>query len=265
MNQNSAFIELSDRCLLRVSGPDAADFLQNVITNDMSRAGPGKILYACLLTPQGQYLHDFFILCDGEDFLLDCEAARVDDLLRRFSIFKLRAKVSFSKIETGSYIYAGGESLLDPRLASLGGRLYAAHRMSDVQPVSAYYDRCIHLGIPCGSLAMTARDTMADVNLDLLDAVAWDKGCFIGQEVAARMHHRNLAKKRLLVVRGQDLKAGEKLLGGGRDAGEIRHVGSTGTEALAQIRLSAFADNAPPLTTPEGAAITVTKPAYLKP
>src|SRR5437588_270074 len=75
---------LSDRRLLRVTGEDANPFLQNIITNDMRHVAEGSLVYACLLTPQGQYLHDFFILPDGtQGYYLDCEAARIDDLLRR--------------------------------------------------------------------------------------------------------------------------------------------------------------------------------------
>lgn len=258
MAQNNIFA-LTDRCLIRLAGPDAEDFLQNVITNDIRQAVPGRLLYACLLTPQGQYLHDFFILRDAEGFLLDVEAARAEDLLRRFTMFRLRAKVSFTRL--GNFCAYAGTGIADPRLAELPPRLYTAESFAAAREVQDYHDFCIGLGVPCGSLAMTARDTMADVNLDLLQAVAWDKGCFIGQEVAARMYHRNLAKRRLMIIDGAGLSPGEKLRRGNIEAGDIRQVASTGNIALAQLKISG-AQQAP-LTRAAGGEVTIRTPHYL--
>lgn len=256
MNQNPLLdpaIHLSDRCLVRVGGDDAMDFLQNVITNDMRRAAPGKLLYACLLMPQGFYLHDFFIGHDNDGYFLDCETARVDDLLRRFTIFKLRAKVTFARA-IGN-IYSAGQGLDDPRLSALGKRFYTNEMLAAVKPVSDYHDLCIEQGVPCGSLAMKPeRDTMADVNLELLNAVAWDKGCFIGQEVAARMYNRSSAKRRLYIAgRETPFTAGEKL----GDAGEVRQISSTGKKAIVQLKVTALAAI--------GGEIIIRSPEYLSP
>jgi len=258
MAQNDVYA-LTDRCLIRIAGPDAEVFLQNVITNDIQQATPDRLLYACLLTPQGQYLHDFFILRDAEGFLLEAELARADDLLRRFALFKLRAKVSFTLCDD-MFVYAG-LGIADPRLPNLPPRHYTHEKINHTHAVDAYNDLCINLGIPCGSLAMTARDTMADVNLDLLHAVAWDKGCFIGQEVAARMYHRNLAKRRFVIVKGMGLAAGEKLQNGSVTLGEIRHVASTGDMALAQLKISGGGPAA--ATRADGGEVTVLLPVYL--
>ena len=114
---------------------------------------------------------------------------------------------------------------------------------------------CIGQGVPCGSLTIKPeKETMADVSLDLLNAVAWDKGCFIGQEVAARMHNRGLTKRRLFVVQGTGLKAGV-LRQNGNDVGEIRQVNSQGDQALAVIKLAAVSQKDAELVTEQGSPV----------
>lgn len=242
--------------MIRVAGPDAQKFLQDIITNDMQRVGDG-LLYACLLTPQGQYLHDFFIFKDGDSFVVDTEAARTDDLLRRMNIFKLRAKVEFS--DTDLKVYSG-QGKADPRLPVLGQRHYTAGTLN-AATVAVYHDFCIAQGVPCGSLAIRVeKETMSDVNLDLLNAVAWDKGCFIGQEVAARMYNKSIAKRRLFVVTGDGFVFGAKVMQGEIEAGEIRQTASDAKSALAVIKVPSIAQ---PLTC-NGTAISVFIPSYLK-
>lgn len=246
---------LSDRRLLRVTGEDATPFLQNIITNDMRNVAEGKLVYACLLTPQGAYLHDFFILPDGAGgYYLDCEAARSDDLLRRFAICKLRSRVTFSPAAEMRVYATASDGYPDPRRESLGCRLYTKDELP-AEAVARYYDFCIAQGIPCSSLTIRPeKETMADVNLDLLNAVAWDKGCFIGQEVAARMHNRGLTKRRLFVVLGDKLKPGV-LRQGANDVGEIRQVNSAGDKALAVVKLAAASQKAVELVTEQGAPV----------
>ncbi|TAL40198.1 MAG: folate-binding protein [Alphaproteobacteria bacterium] len=246
--------QLSDRRLIRVTGEDATSFLQNVITNDMGGVSAAEMRYACLLTPQGQYLHDFFILSDGAGgYFLDVEAVRAEDLLRRFGIFRLRSRVSFS-YAPDMRVYAAlrpGRGYPDPRRAGLGYRIYTAEILPS-EPVQRYYDFCIARGVPCGSLTIKPeKETMADVNLDLLNAVAWDKGCFIGQEVAARMHHRGLSKRRLFVVSGSGLAPGVLRLNG-VDVGELRQVNGAKDMGLAVIKLAAVSDKSVELATEQG-------------
>lgn len=254
-------IHLSDRCLVRVAGDDARDFLQNVITNDMKHVGAGRLVYSCLLMPQGFVLHDFFIGQDETGYFLDCETARADDLLSRFAIFKLRSKVSFARM--AGNVYAGACGIADPRLATLPSRIYDTE-IIPVAPVAAYHDICIAKTIPCGSLAITERDTMADVNLDLLNAVAWDKGCFIGQEVAARMYNLSKAKRRIVTVTSATpILPRAKIFADGKDMGEVRQVSSDSLSALAQLKVAVLAENPPILHTDEGHALALSVPDYL--
>lgn len=235
---------LADRCLVRVTGEDAFSFLQNIITSDMRGVSATTMIYGCLLTPQGKYLHDFFVFPDdGQGYFLDCETARVDDLLRRFSFFKLRSRVSLVNIEGEYQVYASTTAqpggIADPRHAGLGYRIYAKEKMAGAQPVAVYNDFCVSIGAPCGSLTLQAeKDFMADVSLDLLNAAAWDKGCFVGQEVAARMHNKGVAKRRLYIASGQGLSLGALRLNNS-EAGEIRQINSSGSEALAVVKVAA--------------------------
>lgn len=220
-------ILLTDRRVLRVEGPDAADFLQNVMTNDIARAQP--LVYSCLLSPQGQFLHDFFVYRQTDDaFLLDVDAVQAPELLRRLGIFKLRAKVTMA-FDDNIYVYATPEGAADPRHPGIGGRAYMTDKR-ETPDVSLYTDHCISLGVPPSAALLAQKDVLADVNLDIIPAVAWDKGCFIGQEVTARMKHRALAKKRLMIVSGNALP---------KEAGDVRITNSTGTQSLAVVKLAA--------------------------
>ncbi len=250
---------LSDRLIVRISGADAESFLQNIVTNDVRNIGAGELRFACLLTPQGQYLHDFFIFPDGEGgYFLDCEAARISDLLKRFTIFKLRSRVTFAEVPD-MRVYAttkAGQGYADPRRDGLGFRIYTKEELP-AEPVARYYDFCIERGIPCGTQTIRPeKETMADVSLDLLNAVSWDKGCFIGQEVAARMHNRGLTKRRLFVVSGAQLQPGI-LRQGEVDAGDVRQVNSAGDKALAVIKLAAASQQSPSFTTAQGTEVSL--------
>src|SRR5215469_12521236 len=93
-----AYAFLPDRGAIEISGADRVTFLQGLVSNDVRKVGPGRAIYAALLTPQGKYLHDFFLVEQGEAILLDGERARLPDLLRRLSMFKLRAKVTLADV-----------------------------------------------------------------------------------------------------------------------------------------------------------------------
>ena len=237
---------LAERCLIKISGVDAESFLQNLVTQDVARQQPEKLVYACLLTPQGRFLHDLFIFREGDDFFLDCETQRREDLIRRLQIFKLRSKVVIEDCSSAFSVYAGSQGRFrDPRLEALGYRSYppAGETVAEAGSAVAYKEMRIHLGVPEGSLDIKPEgDTMADVNLDMLHAVSWTKGCFVGQEVAARMENRGLVKKRMVIVSGRGLVAGGELTQDGHAVGEVRSVNAAGTEGLAILKLAALED-----------------------
>lgn len=254
---------LPERALIKVSGDDAATFLQNLVTSDITRLSASRALYACLLTPQGRFLHDFFISAGADGaMLLECEAARRDDLLRRLSMFKLRSKVTLEKMDM--HVYATGEprtgAFEDPRLPSLGHRFYSVDQLP-AQPAAVYRDRRIALGIPEGVPDMEVEgDTVANLNLDHLNAVSWDKGCYLGQEITAMTQNRGTVKKRMAIVSGHALVPGP-LTQDGHAIGDIRSVDSAGRHGLAVIKLAALGA---PFTTVTGVVATARLPGWLK-
>jgi folate-binding protein YgfZ len=263
-NHDAAF-RLEERCVVTVSGAEAESFLQNLVTQDVVRLAPGALAYSCLLTPQGRFLHDFFIFREGETFFLECETARRDDLIRRLKLFRLRTKVSIDGGGEGYAVYAGAavpgaaHSFPDPRLAALGHRSYVPGA-AKAESAAAYKDMRIHLGVPEGSVDIKPEiDTVSDANLDWLHAVSWDKGCFVGQEVTARMHNRALVKKRMAIVSGQGLAAGDALTQGDVAAGEIRSVNAAGNEGLALLKLAALGGE---LLAASGGAVAARLPAW---
>jgi len=211
-----------DRAVLRVSGDDRIEFLQGIISSDAARVSQDIGLWAAFLTPQGKYLHDFFLVTDGEDILIDCEAARVDDLRKRLRRYTLRSAVTVKAepalavalaIGTDAPIADMAIQYADPRHAEAGWRwigpensLRAAARAAGLpqHDRSAWDVNRINLGLPDGSRDFEIeRSTLAEGNADLLGAVDWQKGCWMGQEVTARMHYRGLAKRRLVPMRVQ--------------------------------------------------------------
>ena len=197
-------VALPDRGLIHIEGEDRKSFLQGLVSNDMDKLAPDKIIYACLLTPQGKFLHDFFVH-EGDGFLLlDCEGgARAQDLYDRLNKFRLRAKVKIS-VEDAHPVYAvfgANDGLPDPRHEKLGRRSF---QKPDIEEKDfAEWDRLrISLTIPDGSRDMELeRATLLESRIDKLNGIDWQKGCYMGQELTARMHYRGLAKKHIFTVK----------------------------------------------------------------
>lgn len=198
------FVALQDRGLIHIEGEDRHAFLQGLVSNDVLSIPSGQIRYACLLTPQGKFLHDLFIH-EGDGFLLiDCEGGnRARDLYDRLNKYRLRSKVKIS-VEESSPVYAvfgTAEGHPDPRHKDMGHRTFTKPDHTE-KPFEAWDTHRIRLGIPDGSRDMIVeRDTLLDGNIDKLNGIDWDKGCYMGQELTARMHYRTLGKKRLHPVK----------------------------------------------------------------
>lgn len=254
---------LPERSLIKVSGADAQFFLQDLVTHDVNHLAEGQLVYSCLLTPQGRFLHDFFISRDAEGFYLECEALRRDDLIRRLNIFKLRAKVHLQDCFAQFDVFSSNtpQGFRDPRLPTLGYRFYQVKK-ENVSPSSeAYKELRIRLGIPEGSPDIKPEvDTLSDVNLDRLNAISWDKGCYVGQEVTARMNYRGLVKKRMVMISGTSLAAGSMLTQDGHGVGEIRSVSADRTKGLAILKLAALSGN---IQSSEGVITSAQLPSWV--
>lgn len=197
-------VALPNRGLIHIEGEDRVSFLQGLVSNDVAKAEPDKIIYACLLTPQGKFLHDFFIHAGDGFLLLDCEGgARAQDLYDRLIKFRLRAKVKISVEETHPVyaVFDSGEGLPDPRHEKLGRRAFEKPAL-DEKPFAEWDRLRISLTIPDGSRDLQLeRATLLESHIDKLNGVDWNKGCYMGQELTARMHYRGLAKKHIYSVK----------------------------------------------------------------
>lgn len=243
-----------------VEGLDAFEFLQGLITQDMTLLDGQNVIYAALLTPQGKFDFDFFVWKQGIGYLLECEAHRAEALLKHLSIFKLRRNVSLNNIVLQVVTLWGTTDALkafsydaDPRHNTLGLRKIFMQDIDKQELNEAteveynFYDRLrIGYGIPDGTRDMAVgEDTVADLGLDKLNGVSHSKGCYMGQELTSRMHHRGLAKKGLYTVRmtGTSLPPYTDIVGpDGSIIGEMRS--NLGDIGLALLRHDALKDAA---------------------
>jgi hypothetical protein len=272
---NARFTLLPDRGVLAVSGDDRASFLQGLVSNDTTKLAPGRAMYAALLTAQGKYLHDFIMVEQGDTIWLDAEAARIADLKRRLSMYRLRSKVVIEELPNLAVAAVFGGDLPDiavpdPRLPELGGRAIlprdtlrptlAGLGLAEVE--FAEYDRLrLGLGIPDGSRDLVVdKSILLEAGFDELHGVDWQKGCYIGQELTARTKYRGLIKKRLFPVRidGAAPEPGTVLTIDGKEAGEMRS--SLGDIGLALVRL----ENADAPLAADGATVRAAAPAWMR-
>ena len=224
------------RKILRIGGADRAHFLQGLITNDIAKLSRG-LVYAAILSPQGKYLADFFLKDDGDTILLDADAAQADDLARRLSLYKLRADVSIAETEIGVRCGTGpapAGALADPRHPDLGWRLYGAGLAGDD---GTDFDaiRVRHC-IPAAGIELIPNDTfILEAGFERLNGVDFRKGCYVGQEVTARMKHKTELRKGFARVRlSAPVTVGTPIDADGKPAGTV-HTQSDG-EAIAYLR-----------------------------
>jgi tRNA-modifying protein YgfZ len=190
---------LIDRALIRLSGEDVRGFLQGLITNDVLGDLP---VWAGLLTPQGKALFDFLVWGDGDDLLIDCEREAAGDLAKRLTLYRLRRPISIAREETLCVHWsASGEAgVADPRSAALGHR-WLAPASGDEGAAELYRAHRLSLGIVEGLAELSSDKTLwLECNARAQNGVSFTKGCYIGQENTARMHHRDKVNRQLRVV-----------------------------------------------------------------
>lgn len=290
------YVRLEKRGLLSISGADRRTFLQGLISNDIDKVDATRAIYSGFLTAQGRFLHDFFIIEFGDAFLLDCEGDRLDDLRRRLSLYRLRSKVTltpvagtmavFALFGPGALValnlpdsigsakpFADGVAFVDPRLVGLGARAILPVDKTDsiaqagfVAATFAAYDQLrLSLGVPDGSRDLPIEKALLLENgFDELNGVDWKKGCYVGQELTARMKYRLLTKKRLTPVRidGAVPQPGTPILLEGQEAGEMRSAQEGLGLAMLRLEMVEQAEReGQPLVAGESRIIPV-KPAW---
>ncbi|RUP10024.1 folate-binding protein [Hyphomicrobium sp.] len=248
---------LADRGVVSVTGQDSEKLLQGLVTNDVEGLRDGEARHAALLSPQGKILFDFFILRRGDGYLLDVLRASAGDLAKRLSMYKLRADVIISDVSDSFKIYAawGGETagfpvdramhFPDPRHSSLGVRLIVEGAPSrdsfadaDSEIALRQYDALrVLLGVPEGGRDYKFGDAYPhEADFDLFNGVSFSKGCYVGQEIVARMQNKTVVRKRAVKISGSaPLSSNDDVLVGDVSIGRIGTV--DGTAAIAMLRL----------------------------
>jgi hypothetical protein len=247
----TSIAHLPDRGVVAVAGPDRVAFLQGLVSNDVALVAPGRAVWAALLTPQGKWLADFFILADGERLLLDVERAQAAMVVQRLGKFRLRSKVSLSVLDDWQVHVAwdgapdladGVVAAPDPRLADAGWRLLAPRLLDADAGPEAWDAHRLALGLPDGSRDLEADKTvLLEAGFDELSGVSWSKGCYMGQELTARTKYRGLIKRRLVrvAVEGALPAPGTPVVrADGVEVGTLRS--GQGGVALATLRLDSM-------------------------
>ena len=272
---------LENRAVIALAGAEAHDFLQGLITNDIEACREGRAIYAALLTPQGKILFDFFVVLHGENrWLIDCAGSRASDLIKRLTLYRLRAKVDIASRPDlaaaalwngGGTIAAQGDAILfpDPRLRELGFRGVGTRTVLEEatrnMPAGDYDAHRLKLGVPDSHDLPSDQVFALDAGFEELMGVSFKKGCYVGQEVTARMKHRASARKRFLIadIPGE-IPFGAPLEAGGREVGTL--ASGKDAHALALVRLDRLEDaegKQAPITA-AGQQVTLRKPDWMK-
>ena len=263
-------VTLSGRAFLRLSGKDAETFLQALITTNLPDLPDGEIRPGALLTPQGKILFDFLIRRDGADaFLVETAGEQRDALLKRLTMYKLRAAVDLAVVEGGDVTVAWDEpeagAARDARFAKAGLDLSRRPGTGGSDDPALYDAIRISAGIPESGHDYALSDAFPhDIILDLTGGLSFRKGCYVGQEVVSRMQHRGTARRRPVIVKGETAlpATGAELLAGGKPIGTLGSV--CGMLGLAIVRIDRAADaiNSGTPITADGASVTVELPHW---
>lgn len=254
---------LPDRGVIKVAGEEARLFLNGLLTADITKVEPGRPRYAALLTPQGKIIADCIVSeapsADGGGVYLDCPRTLSQALLDRLKFYKLRAKVTLEDLSAnrsvmaiwnGSGAIGAGEP--DPRLAALGGRVIVAPERAaqlardlsaELVDAKDYEAHRIALGVPAGGLDFIYGDTFPhEADMDQLNGVDFNKGCYVGQEVVSRIEHRGTARNRVVPValEGAPTGIGVPVMAGDKQVGTTGSA--AGSRGMAMLRLDRVAD-----------------------
>lgn len=213
---------MTNRRILRITGADTLEFLQGLITNDIEKLDTGPI-YAALLTPQGKYIADFFVVSHEDGILLDVAESLGDTLVQRLGMYKLRADVAIETLDLHLHRGTGAvpsDGYADPRSPHLGWRAYKTSPQTDDE---TDWDalRVAHL-VPETGIELTPDSFILEMGFERLNGVDFRKGCYVGQEVTARMKHKTSLRKGLGRVDIEDAAPeGTELTSGGKPAGTV--------------------------------------------
>ena len=251
--EKDQIIILENRGLISITGDDAKEYLQNIITNDINKVSEINSIFAALLSPQGKYLFDFFVIKDSEGYLIDCDGKSVKELVVNLSKYKIRSKVEIKDLSSNYVVgvinfdnfkiiqkelgkqettleYRESPIFVDPRDNDLGARiisplekLYLTIKKLNLKIIKnkSYIEKAFLKGIPVEGLNNLKEQLFGlEINFEKLNAIDFKKGCYVGQENTARMKLKNKLRRRLLPLKtdkeikiGEDLNFGEIKIG----------------------------------------------------
>ena len=247
-NDNSRF--------LSVEGKDSSDFLQNLITNDVNKCTKENIIYSCLLSPQGKFMADFFIFKNEKNYIIETHSFFYEKLLKKLSLYKLRSKVLINEI-TNFYSYSVFGELnnnynfiifcADPRNKKIGNKLICKskelEKLNDFIEIDEkkYHEILIQNTVPLSHFDLIEnKSLLLENNFENLNAISWDKGCYVGQELTARMKYRALLKKRIysLIVKDGIPQIEQTIIDDKNNYGKIINVENNFILAMLNIELA---------------------------
>tara|TARA_Y100000590_G_C15536478_1_gene945231 strand:- start:249 stop:1079 length:831 start_codon:yes stop_codon:yes gene_type:complete len=215
---------------LEISGPDAFHYIQNLITNDINKCKENNYLYSCLLTPQGKFSADFFIFKSNDNYIFEIHEIFYENFYKKLSIYKLRSNITIeqnsrlysfiifsnNKINTNYEIYN-----VDPRNTNIGKKLIQKNSdldfNNDITEINEdqYHQILIKNKIPYSPKDLKENQSLLlENNFDNINAISWDKGCYVGQEITARMKYRALLKKQIynLKIISGEIEIGDEII-----------------------------------------------------
>ena len=254
----SNYFNLVDSKFLSISGEDRGNFLQDLITNDIHKCDSTNAIYSCLLTPQGKFIADFFIIDYENSYLIETHKKFVNDLINKLKIYKLRAKVeinnvndllSLSIIENNDLLQLEKDITLfkDPRNDELGNKIFVSkNKFKELEKkynliednFGKYRKLLIKNLIPYSSEDLIQnKSLLLENNFNKINAIDWEKGCYVGQEITARMKYRALLKKSIRVVEiiSGNVRRGNQINFNQNKVGEI--ISSFNKLAIAMMKI----------------------------
>ena len=234
---------LQNRRFIRISGQEGEHFLQNLITTDIASLPPGEARPGALLTPQGKILFDFMVWRDGDAFVLETASDQMEALIRRLTMYKLRAAVEISAMDEhgATLIWGDAASVAGPedvRFSKAGIRLVRLAGQVETDAPEGDYDLLrVEAGIAASGADFDLQDAFPhDVLMDLNGGLSFRKGCYVGQEVVSRMQHRGTARRRLVRIEAEAPlpPTGTEITAAGKPVGRLGTVRDR--QALAIVR-----------------------------
>lgn len=224
------------RGLIKVFGGDAAEFLQGIITNDIHKASYDAWIYSLFLTPQGKIIADLFIQKVKDGYILDCPNDKMETIIKRFSVYKLKSNVDFHLDVSKKILISDEEGFQDPRNKNLFSRSVVDNGSVE-NGFDQYHIIRMNLKIPDFHMDISQNDLFPhELGMNDLNAIDYKKGCYVGQEVTARVEYRGSVRKKLYVIKVANPKTGDEIItqSDGKEVGKI--LGFIGETALSIIK-----------------------------